>query len=155
MAGDLWATPPRKKPIRGAYERNDFTPTGTFGPREAGSTFAGTLQAGAIAIPAAMAIEHLADSSMPAGAAFGAAWFTQALGFLVLKVIASMLRSYGASLFRDFGAWLWEVITGWFGVIWPDAIPHPDGQPRPGIIDRLFGLRRKRRIRRRRRRVIL
>lgn len=152
MANDLWGEPPTKRPIRGAYERHGYAPNGRIGPREAGSIFAGATQLQAVFIPASGAIEMLASSSMPQGSAFTIAWLTQSLGFIGLKVLANMLRCYGASLVRDFGAWLWECITYLFGGMWNSS---PSSEPkRPGLFQRLFGPRKRRRVIRRRRRVV-
>lgn len=148
MAKKLWASPP-SRPIKGTYTAHGYAPYKRFGPREAGSVFEDAALS-AIWIPlVAVELEMLAQraemGSTPGlvGGLSGVGIFALRIG---LKALANYLRRNGESLFRDIGAWLWLWIESWFGWNKPPGPPRPPAPPRPGIFQRLFGWRRRRRI---------
>lgn len=163
----VFAEPPKR--IRGAYECYEYAPAGSFGPREAGSTLSAVAMLQPIMLATSYEIEALASQSgygLPTGVAFGSSWLAQTAATVALKVIANILRNYGAGIVRDLGAWLWGQFvmalarSMWDGIksLWPFGRrrvprpfpgPTPDGGDRwrPGrrLIDILFPRRRNRR----------
>lgn len=117
MAEDLWGKPPRRQ-VKGCYDACDYSPGGKIGPREAGSIFANLALIQSIVIPVAWELDNLASAShpgLPRGAVGFGAWISQTLFYLLLKIVANMLRNYGASWARDLGAWIWiHWMEPWF-----------------------------------------
>jgi hypothetical protein len=160
----LWGEPPKR--VKGAYNHAPSTGVGGFGPREAGSTLAtlGMLQP--VMLATSFTIEQYAEQANPASsglAVFGVSYLLQLCVTLGLKIIANLLRNFGASVVRDIGAWLWYHIATAIGVsLWdwitgwrprrrrpagPDdrkPSPSPDDRKKRPILDWLFPRRRSR-----------
>jgi hypothetical protein len=163
-----WGATPKK--VKGAYHRAPFAPAGSFGPREAGSTLATAMMLQPVMLATSYTIEQYAEQANPATsgmAVFGVSYLLQLCVTLGLKIVANLLRNFGASVARDVGAWLWFHVTTAIGVSLWDSItgwlpgrrrrrpinpdrdrdsnpsPTPDNGRRRPIIDWLFPRRRK------------
>lgn len=157
--------PRRWEPVKGAYNRAEYTERGKFGARDFGSVVATT----AAMQPFIFGLEAYARAMEPdlygAGAgvftaSFAMRWFWQTAGVAALKVASSFLRNYGESLLRDLAAWLWTnaLRASWYTVSdllfrgWSPfggrnrpspPLPGPPNDTSPSWIDRWRNRRRK------------
>jgi hypothetical protein len=169
--GFQWGNPPRS--IKGAYTRSPYGGFGTFGPREAGSTFATAMMLQPVMLATSYTIEQYAEQIDPAASGlvvFGGSYLLQMFMTITLKVVSCLFRNFGASVARDIGAWFWhhfiasvgltcwDFFTGWLpskrrkrrrrpdGDDDNEPTPSPDDKRRPRpIIDWLFPRKRRRR----------
>jgi hypothetical protein len=156
MSRRLWGTPP----VKGTYQYLPPSKAGHYNGRDFASTASNAVMAsGAFVATAAALDNYVMEASSGLTLAAGVRiWLIQNIFFVVLKVLASILRSDAAGWFRDVCAWGWEwVVARLRSLIWTkvrEKVNPIDEESRKKRQDRRQSRRTTRRERRASRSII-